>query len=289
MKKVAIIGGTGQVGSVITEHLRKNLNDEYQVVSCSRSGGDHHDDMSFDALNDDYSTLGKVDVLINCLGIIEETKSLKFKQVHLGNMQRILSKREALGNPKIIQVSALGAEVGSPANYTHTKGLADELLSKQKKWLIFRPSFVCTPGTAIISKINLMNKMAKWMLNILPIPAHFIQTKFQPILGEDLASAIEKGVKEETEDRIYNVSGPEVYTLKDWVKIKSKNKVKFIPIPKWLVDIPFRLIISIIPGIMNIDQYTLLGKDNVADNSEFEIFLGRSTQSTKSYWENELS
>jgi uncharacterized protein YbjT (DUF2867 family) len=288
MKKVVVIGGTGQVGSVIVEYLRKNLSKEYQVYSCSRKGGKSEFDLSFDALNDNFSKLGKVDFLVNCLGIIEETKTLKFEEVHYGNIQRIIANRETLGDPKIIQISALGAEVGSPAKYTHTKGLADKLLSEQDNWIVFRPSFVCTPGTAIIGKVELMVKMARLTFNFLPIPEHFIQAKFQPILGTDLAEGVLKAITTEKKNQIINVTGPETYTLKDWVEIKSKGKVKFLPIPKWLIDLPFKLLISIIPGIMNKDQYYLIGLDNIADNKGFENFIGTSTSSTKEYWKAEL-
>ena len=289
MKKIVVIGGTGQVGSVVVDYLRSNLDQKFQVISCSRRGGEGSLDIAFDALNDDYKDLGEIDFLVNCLGIIEETKTLKFTDVHLGNMKRIIATRKALGNPKIIQVSALGAEVGSPAQYTHTKGLADQLLSEQDNWMVFRPSFVCTPGTAIISKVELMVKMAKFTFNYLPIPEHFITTKFQPILGTDLAEGILQAIVTDKKNQIINVTGPETYTLKDWVKIKSKDKVKFLPIPKKLVDAPFKLLISIIPGIMNKDQYYLLGKDNIANNKQFEDYIERPTESTKSYWESELS
>ena len=90
-------------------------------------------------------------------------------------------------------------------------------------------------------------------------------------------------------NKIIDCTGPEYYTLKDWVLIASNNKVKFLPIPKSIIDLPFRLIISIFPSIMNKDQYLLLGSDNIADRKEFETFLGRETKSTAAYWKHELT
>lgn len=287
-KRVLIIGATGQVGSVITNYLLKELGSEFEIVGCSRSGGEALHLIKFDVFNDDWKTLGQFDYLVNCLGIIEETKTLTFEKVHIQNVKNILANRAQLGNPKIIQISALGASKDSLANYTKTKALGDELLSNTDNYMIFRPSFVCTPNTAIVQKINLIKTMAKWQLWFMPFPAHFLKSLFQPVLGEDLAEGVKQAIITEEKNRIINCTGPEYYTLKDWVLIASKNKVKFLPIPKKIIDLPFRLIISIFPSIMNKDQYLLLGSDNIADKSDFESFLGRKTQSTKAYWEKEL-
>jgi hypothetical protein len=134
----------------------------------------------------------------------------------------------------------------------------------------------------------MLHKMSKIGLGLLPIPAHFLKAKFQPVMGEDVAHiAIESILQNLTKNVVY-ATGPELYTLEDWLRIIGKGKIKLVKISKWLIDRPFRVLIKVIPQIMNKDQYLLLGEYNTHDNAEMIKILGRLPLGTKQFWENEL-
>ena len=131
--RVVVLGANGQLGTPV---LRRLLQDHpgAQVTGCVRAASmaDFAGDaaclphlLAFDPFRDDWSRLGRVDVLINCIGIIRETPALDFARAHMGLTALMLQHRALIGNPKLIQVSALGADVHSPSGFLRTKGLAD--------------------------------------------------------------------------------------------------------------------------------------------------------------------
>ena len=94
----------------------------------------------------------------------------------------------------------------------------------------------------MIGKLKMLHKMAKWQLNFLPCPAHFLTAKFQPIMGEDIAELAIQMIKQDLKGEHAYGTGPEIYSLEDWIDIVGKGRIKLIRIPKWLIDKPFRLI-----------------------------------------------
>lgn len=285
--RIAILGGTGQVGAVITQKVVEELPGA-EVLNCSRSGAGLMG-FKFNVFEEDWSVLGKLDVIINSVGIIEEKGENTFDKIHIGVVKKILKEREDIGSPKIIHISVLGADKDSPSRYASTKGLADEILQKEDNWNIIRPSFVCTPGTAIISKVLMLKNMAKWQLGFLPCPAHFLSAKFQPVMGSDLAYAAIECIKQNIKNQVIYGTGPDIFSLEDWIITAGKGKIKIIKIPKKLVDFPFRIVIKFFPGIMSIDQYLLLGEDNIHDYSLLEKILKRKPKTTVDFWKKELA
>lgn len=285
--RIAIFGGTGQVGAVITQKLVKEF-PKAHILSCSRSGSGLKG-FKFNVFQKDWSILGELDIIINSVGIIEEKGENTFDDIHVGVVKKIIKEREDIGNPKIIHISVLGADKNSPSRYASTKGLADEILQKEQNWNIIRPSFVCTPGTAIISKVLMLKNMAKWQLGFLLCPAHFLNAKFQPVLGEDLAFAAIECIKQNLTNQVIYGTGPDIFSLEDWITIAGEGKIKIIKIPKKIIDFPFRMLIKVFPKIMSIDQYLLLGEDNIHDYILLEKILSRKPRSTVSFWERELT
>ncbi|MCX6183371.1 MAG: hypothetical protein NT150_15765 [Bacteroidetes bacterium] len=282
--RIVVLGATGQIGAMVMSQLLQSFPGD-EVVGCSRSAkGKNY--LPLNIYDEDWSTLGKVDVLINIVGIIEEKGENTFEKVHVQLVKDILRKRESLGNPRIVHVSVLGADVTSKAEYARTKGVADALLITEKNVAIVRPSFVLTPGTAIVQKVNMIVKMSKWMLGFSLMPAHFLSPKFQPVLGEDLAELIAK-LASAKDCGIFYATGPQEMTLADMIHY-SKSKIKIIPLPKWLTHWVFMMITSFKNPFMNRDQYYLLASDNVHENSTMENILGRKAMETEEFWRREI-
>jgi nucleoside-diphosphate-sugar epimerase len=108
VKSIAILGANGQIGSTIYQYLRQHY-PHAEIKACVRRIPDHQiskDYRAFHPFADNWQTLGETDVLINCIGIIEESKHATFEQAHMGLTKRMLQYRQAIGNPKIIHLSA---------------------------------------------------------------------------------------------------------------------------------------------------------------------------------------
>ena len=284
--RIAILGGTGQIGVVISREMQLKF-PEAEILACSRSGKGVNS-FQFNVYQKDWTVLGKLDVLVNAVGIIEETRENTFQKIHVGIVNKMVDERESLGNPKIIHVSVLGSNKDSPSKYAATKGIADNILKTQENWVIIRPSFVCTPGTTIVQKVKMLHKISKISFGLLPIPTHFLTAKFQPVMGEDVAHICIESIRQNLAKKVIYATGPELYTLEDWLRTIGNGKIRLVKIPKWLIDRPLRLLIKAIPQIMNTDQYLLLGEDNTHDNVEMINVLGRLPLDTKQFWEDEL-
>jgi len=281
--RIAILGSTGQVGSYITQKVREDFPTS-DILACCRS--ERKGGFLFKPFDDDWSKLGKLDVIINCVGIIEPTKELSFEKAHQGLTKLILENREKIGNPRVIQLSVLGADVKSKVAFMYTKALADEELLKHENTVVVRPSIVCTHGTMIVQKLRMLKKISRYFLGTLFMPAPMLKTKMQPVMGEDVAAVVaELCVSKHT--GVVNVVGPEIVTMNDFMAYMPEIKV--LKMPRLLTDPLIKVAMKVMPSLINAAQYELLFKDNIADKAPVEAILGRAVESTREFWRTELS
>ena len=132
--RIIILGASGQIGSFLFEDLRS----KYTVTGTSRKSSTSL--LRFDPFLDDWSALGEADVVINCIGQIQESSSCSFKKIHLGISKKLIENRMLLGDPRIIQISALGASAIHPVEFLRTKGEADDYLLQFPDTVVARPS-----------------------------------------------------------------------------------------------------------------------------------------------------
>lgn len=293
MKRVAVIGASGQVGRCIASQL-KSAETPAEILLLSRNtarGPEGY--LIFDPERDDWSKLGKLDVLINAAGIIHESKDSDFERVHIHLVQKIIENRNLIGNPRILQVSALGADEKHPIVFLRTKGMADQMLLKQENSFILRPSIICTSNTMLVQKFKMLFDISRYFFNHALLPTEFLKTRIQPVMEEDFREAAYRlCMHPQPEERILNAVGAEEISFKWLMELASKVRNQpFVPveIPKNLVAAVTKNFISIwFPGLINYDQFQLLFKDNIADKKPMETFLGRTVQSTLPFWESEF-
>ena len=194
-----------------------------------------------------------------------------------------------IGMPRIIQVSVLGAEKESSSVFMSTKAIADDELVTEDDSFVVRPSIVCSHNTMMVQKMKMIGRMAKWTFNRLPFPAHFLQTKIQPVLVEDLAQIICNIARTGSNERIINISGPEEIGLDALIKLLNNGAIKIIPVSKELFDAMFPVLRIFASSLLSKEQMLLLSKNNTADNSICKSILGREMSSTWSFWKDELT
>lgn len=281
--RIAVLGATGQIGRYVVKQLQQD-HPNAEILACSRKPAKGH--FLFRPFDDDWYQLGKVDVLVNSIGIIEPTSELSFAKAHMGMTAIILKNRQIIGDPRIIQVSVLGADEVSSSPFLSTKANADRMLLNHPNSVVVRSSIVCTPGTVIVQKMKLLKKISKYFASYLPFPASLLKTKIQPIMGQDLASIISNLCTSQNSG-VIEIVGPEEISIRQLIKLLSPD-IKIIAINQKLADLSMSILCKVFPGFINKSQYELLFADNIGDRKETEKHLNKPLQSTMNFWKSEL-
>lgn len=288
VKKVIILGTHGHIGSALFKILLQKP-EQFNVTGTSRNFYDEKNIIRFNPFTDDWKTLGKTDILINCIGIIKESHKNSFDKIHIGLAKRILENREKLGNPLIIQISALGADKNHPVTFLRTKGIADDVLLKEENVYVIRPSVVCFIDTLLLKKLLLLQKTVKKTRNHLLLPKGFLQHKIQPLLIEDLTAIIVNLTQKKFNRTLINVAGAKQFSYNELIRL-AVNNIRIKEVNRQLFKAFIKLIIApLFPSLINFEQYQLLFYDNVADNKDVKEILGRAPLSTKNFWQKNLA
>ena len=148
--RVALIGGTGFVGSYLIDELIKNNHTPRLLV---RSGSDHkvvqqdkceiiHGDIEND--NALKETLEGCDAVIYLIALIREfpKKGLTNERLQFKGSEKVAKLAEELGVKRFLLMSALGANPDPKGSkYMQAKHLSEQAIKNTNlQWTIFRPS-----------------------------------------------------------------------------------------------------------------------------------------------------
>jgi hypothetical protein len=282
---ITILGANGQLGKIIHYYLQEHY-PQTVIKACVRQipdGRYRNDYVAFHPFKDNWLKIGQTDVLINCIGIMAESKSFTFEQAHLELTRLMLQHRQMLGNPKIIQISALGANADSQIRFLSTKGKADELLLKAINSVVVRPSIVCTPDTLLVQKLKMLKRMSRYIFNYLPFPELLMQNCIKPIMPQNLAAIIAELCFTDTHPELIYAVGPDEISLQELIKM-ADPKIKLLPVSRSWADFYARIIDAVFPHLLSYEQYKLLHYNNTACSKTAEQLLGKALQTTKHFW-----
>ena len=276
-----ILGGGGFIGRYLVRNLTKK---NYRCIITTRKafekgylktqatpGAIELLDWNPNNFSELKEAIKNSDIVINLIGILHETRKQKFYNIHSSIPEAIAKICSETDVKKFIQVSAIGANENSKSLYQKSKHLGEvKALSNFKNTVIIRPSVVC--GT----EDNFTNLFSK--LSILPvIPLVGINYKFQPILVNDVASAIVQAIEtKDNEEKIYEIGGPKVISFGDMVKsiLKTINKKRFVvQMPMAIAKIQSTITDLLpFPPILTKDQCEILSEaDNVVSNNHLTL------------------
>jgi len=275
-----ILGGGGFIGRYL---VRKMTEKNYQCIIPTRNaylkgylktqappGAIEFIDFNLKDFSKIEEAIKNSDIVINLIGILYENRKQKFTNIHSdlpGLIAKLCSESEV---KKFIHVSAIGANEDSKSLYQQSKFAGEQkALNNFKNTIIIRPSVVC--GT----EDNFTNLFAK--LSMAPvIPVVKTSYRFQPILVNDVATAIVKAIEiKKNEGKIYEIGGPKVISFGDMVKsiLNTINKKRLI------VDLPMPLakvqasLLSLMPKpLLTRDQCEILNEaDNIISNNHLTL------------------
>lgn len=293
-KTILLLGASGKIGLEIRKAFAA-LALPHRLLCCSRSpweGSVYPQEtwLQLDPFATEWPAVGKVDVLINAVGAIQETKAMPFTRVHGGLTAQILDKRQTLGQPRIVQISALGADARSQSGFLQSKGLADAQLLAAPDTVVLRPSIVCTPQTMLSQKLRKLLTVARFGLGKMLVPTGFPHTQIQPIMGADVGIAAAMAALGE-QNGIIDLVGPERIDFATLVQTMAKaqgRNVRLIEVSREIMETFVAHFVGVwFPDLINVEQFRLLFQDNVGEVAATEALLGRKPGNTIPFWEAE--
>jgi len=182
--------------------------------------------------------------------------------------ERIARLAAEAGIERMVQISAIGADVDSDSDYSRTKGLGEEgVLQHMPNAVILRPSIVFGQEDEFFNRFAGMSRFGP----VLPLVG--AGTKFQPVYVDDVAQAAVKGVIGDAAPGIYELGGPDVATFRALMNtmlevVRRRRLVLGIPmfvgkIMGTSFDIAKVLSLGLIQGPVTRDQVRNLARDNV--------------------------
>jgi len=273
-KKILIFGGSGFIGSSLTNKLIKN-NEEICIIcqdgkKASEKFGDH---ANLTIKNIDIFDEAKIkaeisqyDVIINLIGKLFEAKKDDFKKFHQ-DFPKILAK-SLNKEQKLIHISALGIEKSAQSSiYAKTKLAGEENIIKNcQNYNIIKPSIVFGENDNFF---NLFAKMSK-ISPFLPLIGGG-KAKFSPIYVEDLVDAIVTLINDDkNQNKIFEAFGPQTSSFKELMSFilnVSKRKRILLNLPFSLAKIQGRIMNLLKLYLITPDQVELLKYDNVSSDN----------------------
>ncbi len=202
------------------------------------------------------------DVVVNAVGILSESGSATFQAIHTEGAARIARIAAAGGVGRFVQISAIGADTGSPSAYGASKGAAEQaVLAAFPAAAILRPSLVFGPEDKFFNRFAEIARLSPIM------PVICGETRMQPVYVCDVADAVIAALASQAASgRTYELGGPRVWTFREILAYILKQTRR----NRRLVDIPMGLarfqanIMQYVPGKpLTPDQLLMLQRDNV--------------------------
>ncbi len=272
-KTATVFGGTGFIGRYVVRELAR-LGYTVKVATRMpesayflRPYGTVGQIVPFttnlrDAASIDLAIGGSA-VVVNCVGILYQTRRNKFRRVHAEVPSMIAASCAKFGVSRFVHLSAMGADKGTSMSARTKLEGEKKVLEHFPAATILRPSAVFGPEDRFF---NLFASLAQ-KLPVLPLVGGG-NMKFQPVYVGDVAAAVIAAVmRPDTFGGIYELGGPEVMTFRE-----VYNYVfKWTGHKKMLMVLPFGLakvkasFLQLAPGcpLLTTDQVESLKTDNV--------------------------
>lgn len=286
---VLVTGVTGFIGSRLAEAL---LAQGCKVSGVSRRTPRdpriHHiaADFAHDTERSDWmARLSDVDVVVNTVGIIRETRGQRFADLHVAAPRALFEACMACGVKRVVQLSALGADDSAKTPYHLSKLEADGLLAALPlRAYIVQPSLVFGPGGGSAELFKVLAALPLGVrLGPSPMPVQPIHVtdvvealvrlvRMAPLAGEPYASS---GMA-----RRVPLVGPEALPLAAYIAQLRRSLGLGT---QWRITLPRPLVVglawlgSMVPGVpFDRAALRMLEQGNTDDPSATRELLGRS-------------
>ena len=206
-----------------------------------------------------------VSTVMFVLGLKRQAKELTHEMVENGGMQNVIIAAKEAGVKHIMYISALGVSPEAKASSLIAKGNSEKtLISSGIDYTIFRPSgYFVDFAEHFAPKIKQTGKFSLIGDGL---------TKIQPLAPSDLAEAFIQSIDNpKVKNKIFKISGDEVFTLADTVYLVSNvvgRPVKLTKLPFGLMNMIFSLM-SFITGSRGLKDFLYrMSRDSICSEEE---------------------
>jgi uncharacterized protein YbjT (DUF2867 family) len=253
-RNIMVLGAAGLIGRFLAEDLRQR---GFGVVAVARKFAaaqfSHALDLEMPLLAVDSATLARllnehaIDVVVNCLGVLQDGPGDDARAVHRDFVERLLRAIKMSDRAiRLIQLSIPGAAADDRTAFSVTKREAEGLIAASGiSYAILRPGFVIAPaafgGSAMVRALAALP---------LQLPASLSKNPFQPVMVDDLAATVAWLASREIGDDDVNAVTWDVMvkqptTLGGIIELFRRSlgtaSHPRVPLPDFLLDLGVRL------------------------------------------------
>ena len=281
--KILLTGASGFIGKHLLYALQQNA---YSVTACTHRNSIESstktrsikiDFMQMQHAEDWLPHLKNIDVVINSVGIITETKRQKFAMLHYRAPVSLFQACEIAGVQRLIQISALGADDTPITPYHRSKKSADDVLRNSSlNWFILQPALIYGEGgksSALFQRLS--------HLPVIPLIGEGLQM-IQPVHISDVVATVLCCLDQEiATQQTIKVVGEHAISYKDWlISLRNKqSKAYFLKIPLAVLMPLSRLTKALNLSLLTPDNLRMLQQNNVASSTKLSKPLGRKPRS----------
>ena len=284
--RVAVIGGTGFVGSYLVDAL---ADAGHEIRLLVRPGSEHKllrktqtvsgDVSSPEALN---TALEGGDAVIYCVGLLREfpRRGITFETTQYQGVVDTVAAAKNTGVKRMLLMSAIGVkEPGT--KYQSTKRRAEaHAFESGLDVTVLRPSVIFgDPRGTMEFATQLHRDMVRP-----PMPAvNFAGVEMSPLHVEDVAAAFVAALEDDgTIGKTLELAGPEVLSWSDMLQrvAKAAGKSKLmLPMPLWLMKVGATLFDWLPFYPVTRDQLIMLEEGNTGSSEVLEQLIARQARS----------
>lgn len=280
---VMIVGASGFIGGRLAQAFAAA---GHEVVCAGRGRSARLPVGCARAVPIDYSApsaaewaplLAGVDVLVNAVGILRESGTQTFENLHALGPRALFTAAALASVRRVIQISAVGAEAGALARYHSSKYEADRfLMALPLDWAVVQPSLVYGAGG---SSARMFDSQAS--LPLVPLPGRGDQ-RVQPVHIDDLVEAVMRLAESPAALHcVLPVVGPRALTMREFLgELRATlgfGRARFLPVPRALVALAARIGDAFPAMLLNRETFGMLERGNTGPAGPLERLLGRPT------------
>jgi NADH dehydrogenase len=207
---------------------------------------------------------------VNLVGVLRESGRQGFQAIHVMGAQTVAEVARQQGVTRLVQVSALGADVNSPSKYARTKGEGEAAVRQA-----FADAVIVRPSIVFGQEDDFFNRFARIAATAPALPliggGH---TRFQPVFVGDVGKALAMAATaEQAAGQTYELGGPAVFSFRQLMELVLQETGR----RRALVPVPFPvarllggigdLVGGLVPPPITSDQVVLLQRDNVVSGA----------------------
>jgi uncharacterized protein YbjT (DUF2867 family) len=253
-RNILVLGASGLIGRFVTDDLRAR---NFHVAGVARrfpaSQKATPSDIEMPILSIDSASLARllrdhdVDLVVNCLGVLQDGPGSDTRAVHRDFVARLLQAISESGRAiRFVHISIPGVAGGDHTAFSQTKREAEQLIAASGvTYAILRPGFVIAPSA--YGGSAMLRVLAAFPIEL---PAREAATPFQTVAVEDIAATIawlaDRAIDDQlTKSVAWDLMQPQPVTLGGVIEQFRRSlgaaNTSRIPLPTFLLDLGAKL------------------------------------------------